>query len=468
MALDPSISLGVKQLEAPNLLAQYGQIAAIQNARNQNALAQYQLSTEQRKDASTNALNAAYQAAYNPATGEIDVNKLRSTVAASGFGSELPGIEKTLLEGQKARTELVDAKLKQSRAFLDTLDPTDPNAPQQYMAWHQANHADPVLGPALAARGVTADQSMTRIQQAIAAGPQAFAQLINQSKLGTEKFMELNKPTTTSQNLGGQVRLIQTPGLGGASTVVPGSTAATTMSPYEQARLGQEQTRLDRERQGVVYQQDASGNIVALPSRLSPGEMPVARVAQAPGAAPVAGAPAAPAQPLQAKPSEAVQKEKLAINQQVSQLDGALDAVKAAPTAFGVTRGIAGSTRIGESLAGRMDTEAERTARSYVYNVISAVIKERAGTAQSASELANLNRFLPGEFDNADQVRDKIKGFKKYLEDRRAGTTTKNEPVAPPSGIPQGAIDALKAGKGTDAQFDEIFGAGAAKRARGQ
>ena len=33
--------------------------------------------------------------------------------------------------------------------------------------------------------------------------------------------------------------------------------------------------------------------------------------------------------------------------------------------------------------------------------------------------------------------------------------------------IPQSAIDALKAGKGTDAQFDEIFGPGAAKRARG-
>jgi hypothetical protein len=33
--------------------------------------------------------------------------------------------------------------------------------------------------------------------------------------------------------------------------------------------------------------------------------------------------------------------------------------------------------------------------------------------------------------------------------------------------IPQKAIDALKAGKGTDEQFDAIFGAGAAKRARG-
>ena len=41
-------------------------------------------------------------------------------------------------------------------------------------------------------------------------------------------------------------------------------------------------------------------------------------------------------------------------------------------------------------------------------------------------------------------------------------------PVAAPAmAIPQAAIDKLKAGHGTDAQFDEIFGPGAAKRARG-
>lgn len=38
---------------------------------------------------------------------------------------------------------------------------------------------------------------------------------------------------------------------------------------------------------------------------------------------------------------------------------------------------------------------------------------------------------------------------------------------APAIAVPQAAIDALKAGRGTDAQFDEIFGPGAAKRARG-
>jgi hypothetical protein len=49
-----------------------------------------------------------------------------------------------------------------------------------------------------------------------------------------------------------------------------------------------------------------------------------------------------------------------------------------------------------------------------------------------------------------------------------AGAGAGATPAAPAQAIPQAAIDALKAGRGTDAQFDAIFGAGAAKRVRGQ
>jgi len=150
MALNPNIALGVRGVEVANPLAQYAQISQLQSAQNQNALAQYQLATAQREQESTNALNEAYRSAYNPQTGDIDINTLRKTLSTGGFGSKLPGLEKTLgeLQTQKLtaqklqgevtaqptklefeKTNLVDAKLKQSRAFLDTINPLDPNAP---------------------------------------------------------------------------------------------------------------------------------------------------------------------------------------------------------------------------------------------------------------------------------------------------------------------------------------------------
>jgi hypothetical protein len=240
MPINPSIALGVQPFQLADPLAQYGKIAAIQSAQNQNALAQYQLGAAQREEKAQNALSAAYQAAYDPEKGTYDVNKLRGALITSGVGAKLPEIEKKIgelrtqqLAQSRAETELVDAKLKQSRAFLDTIDPADPNAPSQYIAWHEANHKDPVLGPLLTARGVTADQSRARIQDAIQRGPQAFAQLLAQSKLGTEEFMKLNAPKTVTQDTGGTTRVLSIPGLGGTATVVPGSEVTRTLTPGE-------------------------------------------------------------------------------------------------------------------------------------------------------------------------------------------------------------------------------------------
>jgi len=247
MPVNPNIALGVRGIELQNPLAQYGQIANIQSAQNQNALAQYQLASAQREQESVNALNDAYKAAYDPKTGAIDINALRKTLSTGGFGSKLPGLEKTLgeLQKQKLETEklqgevtaqptklasdqanLIDAKLKQSRQFLENI-----TTPAQYIAWHEANHKDPILGPALAARGVTVDQSRARINAAIQSGPQAFAQLLNESKLGTEKFMELNKPQLSTKDIGGSVVDRTFEPLTGKITTL--STTAKTATPGE-------------------------------------------------------------------------------------------------------------------------------------------------------------------------------------------------------------------------------------------
>lgn len=227
MPVNPNISLAVRGIELSDPVAQYGKIAAIQQAQQQNQLAQLQMQQAQREQESINAMNRAYAAAYDPQTGNVDVNQLRRNLAAGPAAYRLPGIEKGLAEAQAAQTkqqkeqsDLVDAKLKQSRQFLDTINPTDPDAPERYLAWHRANHEDPVLGPVLKSRGITAEQSFARIQQAIQQGPAAFAQLLNQSVLGIDEFTKQNKPTTTVVDQSGQRILVQTPGWGGKPVTV--------------------------------------------------------------------------------------------------------------------------------------------------------------------------------------------------------------------------------------------------------
>jgi hypothetical protein len=231
-------------------------VSAIQNAQQQNQLAQMQMQQSQRDLAATNALNQAYKQAYNADTGEVDLNALRSSLATGGYGSKLPAIEESIFKARGAKTtalkgeaDLLDAKLKQSRQFLETIDPNNPASAEAYMAWHRANHADPVIGKALEARGITVEQSMARIQQLMQT-PGGLARLINESKAGTEKFMELNKPTLSNVDVGGQVVSQSFEPLTGKVTKV--GTLTKTMAPGEAERIKLEGQRIGLEGRRVA------------------------------------------------------------------------------------------------------------------------------------------------------------------------------------------------------------------------
>jgi hypothetical protein len=201
--------------------------------------------------------------------------------------------------------------------------------------------------------------------------------------------------------------------------MAPIKKTATIADTIAQGRLGVERERLAQEATGVVYQEDANDNVIALPSKLKKGEVPTARIAVAPGGG---------FQPLTAKPSEAVGKEQMSINQQKTTVQGAIDAVKSAPEAFGWVTG-----NMPESARARLASTEENEARAFVFNVVSGVIKERAGTAQSAGEAATLARFLPAEGDNAKVIEDKLTGFQKYLNAKEDGTTKKRSGGNPPN-----------------------------------
>jgi hypothetical protein len=255
MPLDPSIALQVRPVEMPDQLNSLARMMQIQGLQQQGELGRMQMEDSRlaREDAKT--LNDLYRGAVK-ADGSVDRNALYSGAAQRGLGAKIPGLQKQFLDADesqgkvaKQKVELVDAKLKQSRAYLDNV-----RTPEQYLAWHEANHRDPILGAELSARGVTAEQSRARILEELQR-PGGLERLVQQSALGMEKFTELNKPTTNVINAGGTSQVMQTPGLGGAPqlvgtvqhTATPGDLLADQRS---RAQLAQAD-RHHRETQGV-------------------------------------------------------------------------------------------------------------------------------------------------------------------------------------------------------------------------
>lgn len=135
---------------------------------------------------------------------------------------ELAKAENALTTGQKSSLDVVGAAMDTSARLLDTV-----RTPQEMMAWHEANHADPVLGKYLAARGITAEQSRAKIAEA-AKDPEAFRQLVLDARLGLEKS---RKNHFVEQNYGGGTRVLAMGEYGGPAREVAGSDIKVTPSP---------------------------------------------------------------------------------------------------------------------------------------------------------------------------------------------------------------------------------------------
>lgn len=135
---------------------------------------------------------------------------------------ELAKAENALTTGQKSSLDVVGAAMDTSARLLDTV-----RTPEEMMAWHEANHADPVLGKYLAARGITAEQSRAKIAEA-AKDPEAFRQLVLDARLGLEKS---RKNHFIEQNYGGGTRVLAMGEYGGPARTVQGSDIAVTPSP---------------------------------------------------------------------------------------------------------------------------------------------------------------------------------------------------------------------------------------------
>jgi len=264
--LNALIAQGVQFRAPPDPFAQYAQMQQLQQGATQNQLAQYQLGAAQRADVQSNAMNQAYQSNMNPDTGEINYPGVYKSLAGSGAGASIPGVqqqqfkfaqEKATLDETlgrvaaqpvalaKATTEAVDAAQKQSRDRLNRIDPYSPDAGQQLLAWHQSNHAPGILGDTLRANGSTTEQSQQEIANAVNKGPQGIADFITRSTVGQQEFAKMIAPIPERVTNGKMSFVIdKNPKSPTFSQKIGGEGFAMEMTPFQKGSLSVSQGNL--------------------------------------------------------------------------------------------------------------------------------------------------------------------------------------------------------------------------------
>lgn len=203
------VQIDTSRLESP--VNQMANMYQLQGAAQANQLRGMQMEAAQRELTQQNFLADVYKKRTTP-EGGIDYEGVMRDLASGGHGALIPGLVKTQREAQKAETEyqaaknkLVTEKLALSRDALDRIDPKAPDAAQQYLAWHNSNHKDPVLGPYLQSIGATQDKAFQQISQAINAGK--LPELIELSKVGATKMQELHAPKLVSRDAHNQLEI---------------------------------------------------------------------------------------------------------------------------------------------------------------------------------------------------------------------------------------------------------------------
>jgi hypothetical protein len=286
----------------------------------------------------------------------------------SEFEKNRATIQKEKFGAQKMESEAVDSRLKLSRQLLDGI-----SSPEQYIAWHEANHRDPVLGPMLAARGITADQSRQKIMSALSR-PGGLQQLINESKMGVEKFAEQN-----------------------------------TMSANQRAQLAQSESQFQRRENKPVFSPDYGGFVVPPSANAPQGSfIPVADVTGA---------------PLQSnKPLTEGQAKGVGFALRAKEADQVLNTIgekgKVQPGL--IKRTLESTPFIGEGLGTTFNftqSEKQQQVEQAQRNFVNAVLRQESGAVINEDEFNNAKKqYFPQPGDSAAVIKQKEQARKTTIK----------------------------------------------------
>lgn len=224
MPINPAIALGVKGIELQDPLAQYGRVAAIQQAQQQNALANMQMQEYERARQEEQGIRNRLAAGA-----KLEDPETFNFLLGSKSGRD---ILKQQADFQKAQTE---EAARRAKLMADT------ETMYRNMAGQISNKADAasflqrmLSDPALKNAPITMIPLEQQIQR-IPDDPQGLDNWVKQFALGTTKWITENKPVTQQINRMGQTDIVQFPGLGGRPTTV-GTFADVPLPPEVEAQ----------------------------------------------------------------------------------------------------------------------------------------------------------------------------------------------------------------------------------------
>ena len=407
MALvDPNIAMGYRGIEVPNQLAQYGQLAQIQNAQNQNRMANLQVQEYERareeEEGTRNFLRG---------------RKLSDPDTLAGlaqFGKTGLNYAKQL---QDQNTAALTARNTQSQIDEREFGVRDKKLK---FAWNAVGSAStPEAAIAELTKGVKDGvfdmKSVTpEIQQLQNMSPADYQQYRVQKVMGildAKDKLGFMLPKTARQEAGGRILSIQdNPALPGYGQPIAGADIIKTETfadknarsqlAVSQGQLKVAQDRLAQDAQGVTYQQDAQGNFMALPSRLASGNAPVAR--------PVTGQDGAPVKGEAKSKDISVSEQQASYN--VSRVLNAANQIKE----IGVKDPSSVKPGAGEAFASSIGMEgtanlARNADRQIVYgaqrDALDALLYLATGAAYNKEQLAGqMAAYIPAFTDKADAI----------------------------------------------------------------
>jgi hypothetical protein len=294
MALDPNISLGVRGIEIANPLTQYAQVSQIQNAQNQNALAQYQLGAAERADIAAEGLNKLYAKHYDPIKGTVNQNALMAEAASTpGLASQIPKLQELATKREQEAAALAETRSKTSERDFGSRIKKANQAISDIAALNTSEEAIASIDKHLASGDIDLDKA-AMLKGQINAAPSfgAWQTKMLTNILDAKGKLEQQRITTKDTDRGGYIERQTYDAQGipvGLPTKLPKTATIGEQTSQGQLGLAQQKFAWEKANPGFELKEAEDGSIVGVNKRTLQA-FPVTVGSAAPAAAPMAGA----------------------------------------------------------------------------------------------------------------------------------------------------------------------------------